>query len=296
MAKFQRVMSHRHFTYVFKINETAYSLQNVVFLVKDIHTSSLQYTQFFKPDHRPIKAYLHGYDVTRFLTHKSNLTNYSYYFLNYAYTIGFNIKDVRDFFRCATKLSSVKPDLAKISKKGLTKPFQPAQTTPQETPFLTPDNPGLRIYEKQKDQPIQPIKFSPKDLSAFDDTRVFQSALRLAASRIVQFKINETELELKHRLMKQAKLKSNGLLLFREYLLRNDESALSPPNLLRLIDQLSAVFGWYPSGSKKHGDSDLLEYSFTLGHLRRLGITVNQLADRMFVEDWNVVPDRVNTL
>lgn len=74
-------------------------MHRCLFLVKDTHTSSTFWTQGFHPNVRPIKIFSHHLDVTKFLTFKNYLTNYSYMILSECDFSGMSVSDYRQFFK-----------------------------------------------------------------------------------------------------------------------------------------------------------------------------------------------------
>lgn len=288
-------MSHRHFSSVIKLSDHLVSLQNVVFLIKDKITDTLRYTQFYLPHCRPIKVFLHGFDITRFLVHRSNLTNYSYYFINYAYSIGFTIKDVRAYFNGFQRVTSKQPDVKLLMERGVRQAYQrtPVATNAMNSqqmaeqsrvPFDS-QSPGVKLYAKEASKNSSAINFTRKQTAVFKDERVFRAALRLACNRVTRFKILETDLELKHSLL-NAGLDKTGLLAFKSYLVELDPSFVTPDGLLQVLNQFAATNGWFVTGSKQLGE-DSLRQSITLIDLKRMSVTLDMLPQVMFPSDWD---------
>lgn len=288
-------MSHRHFSSLIKLSDHLVSLQNIVFLIKDKITDTFRYTQFYLPHARPVKVFLHGFDITRFLVHRSNLTNYSYYFLNYAFSIGFTIKDVRAYFHGFQAVTSRQPDIKRLMERGVKKAYQ---RTPQSTsamnsaqlaeqsrvPFDS-TSPGVKLYAKEAEKNSSAINFTRKQTAPFKDERVFRAALRLSCNRVTRFKVLETDLELKHTLLNHD-LGTNGLLAFRSYLMELDPEFVSPNGLLRMLNEFAATNGWFKTGAKQFGEDQICQ-SLTIGDLRKMSLTTEMLPAVMFPADWN---------
>lgn len=106
------------------------SIHRLVFLVKRVGPDGpLYFTQFVQPDVVPKKVYFCGYDVTKFLTFKNTLTNFSYIFLcNIAFDHSFSVKEVRAFFRInnSAKMRRVR----KLAKNTITVSSVPVDSTP----------------------------------------------------------------------------------------------------------------------------------------------------------------------
>lgn len=301
MASFHHVMSHRHFTSLFKKSEHITSLQNIVFLIKDKINDTFRYTQSYLPHCRPIKAFLHGYDITSFLVHRNNLTNYSYFFINYAYSLDFTILDVRSYFKGFQAVTSKQPDQKRLLTKGIRGPYKRTERSTQQMnsqqmaeqsriPFDA-TSPGVKLYGKMLEKTPVEINFTRTQTNVFKDSRIFRAALRLACSRVTRFKMPETSLELK-QILSEAGLKINALQVFYHYLFDLDPSLVTIAGLQKTLDELSATCGWFPSGSKRFGE-DSLRQSLVLNDYKVLGITPNQLVEVMFPTDWNTSVTRV---
>lgn len=76
------------------------SIRRLVFLVKSIQSGTEFFTQYVKADVIPKKVFFCGHDVTKFLTFKSTLSQFSYVFLcNLAFEHVMTVREVRTFFR-----------------------------------------------------------------------------------------------------------------------------------------------------------------------------------------------------
>lgn len=94
-----------------------FSIRKCLFLVKDIANGSVFFTQYHKPEVRPLKIFYNGFDVTQLLTTSTHLSNYSYFFLaNPAQRFGFTVQEVKTFFKIQRKSHKL------LVSKGLTKP------------------------------------------------------------------------------------------------------------------------------------------------------------------------------
>lgn len=295
-------MSSRHFKSVIKRSEHLVSLQNLVFLIKDKITDTFRHTQFYIPHSRPIKAYLHGFDITRFLVHKTNLTNYSYYFLNYAATLKFSISDIRAYFKGFQAVTSRQPDVKRLMERGVKKPYQrtaqstaamsSAQMAEQSRQPFDDNTPGVKMYNKMLACPKAEINFTRKQTNAFKDTRVFRAAWKLACSRVTRFKTPETTMELKCFLTEQG-LKQDALLCFKAYLLDVLPTSVTFEGLCNSLAEHASAMGWFPGGRKAMGETPLRQ-DFTQGDLRvclqypaHKDIRTADLAEIMFPNDWN---------
>lgn len=302
MSRYSRIMSERHFTYLMRKSDHMISLQSLVFYVKDKITDTFRFTQYYYPHCRPIKAYLHGYDITRFLVHRSNLTNYSYYFINYAYAIGFTIRDIRAYFKGFQRVTSSTPDHRLLMERGVRAPYRrtpmvekmvtSAQAAEASSVPFDASSPGVRIYQKIEKNPVV-VDFKHLESSAFKDPKVFRAALRLACCRVTRFKILETTLELKQVLI-EANLTSDCLHRFWRYLSKLSNEYVTPTGLLNLLREFAATFGWYQHGTKRFGE-DNLNQSITWGDLASMGIEPSGLGPRMFPVDWSIPIPEVET-
>lgn len=88
-----------------------FAIDKLIFLVKPIGSVSKTcfFTQFVLPDVRPLKVYFKSRDVTRLLTFKNNLTQFSYEFLcGIAYEESFRFGEIRSFFHVNNKSTTIK--------------------------------------------------------------------------------------------------------------------------------------------------------------------------------------------
>lgn len=282
-------MSFRHLAYLSKSKFV--NLRDIVFLVKDPSTG-LHFTQFHKTTSKPIKAYYHGLDITTFLTHRPNLTAYSYYFINYAYAIGFNILDVRAYFNGFSRVTKLEPDVRKLQSRGCTgykrrvtaqaqcsQSLADASASPLEI-----STPGYSILQKMRDNRIPPPLLAKKvDTSYFNDSRIFRTAWRLCCSNIATFKFAETRFEL-YQTLRQAGLKDDMFVVFKQYLteLLGD---ITTKKLMSMCHDMAKQFGWFAPGSHS---LEKMETVFTYSSLAMLGIQEKDLLTKAFPECFHV--------
>lgn len=275
--KYSRILSYRHFAYLTK--RSFVDLKDIVFLVKDLVTQNSYFTQYHIPSAKPIKAYYHGFDITSFLTHRSHLTAYSYYFINYAYAIGFTILDVRAYFNGFVRASKLEPAIAKLKQRGLTgyKPrvthekAESSQSLADSTaqPMDT-STPGFAILQKMRDNRIPNSPLEKRlDVTAFKDSRIFSAAWKLSCCLALPFKFAETRLELAQRL-KEAGLGDTALLAFKEYLFTLIPN-LDEIRLIAMLNDTAKQFGWFRSNIIT-SDALNTSYSFTTNDCSTRGL------------------------
>lgn len=88
-----------------------FAVNKIIFLVKPIGTISKStfFTQYILPDVRPLKAYFRSCDVTKLLTSKNQLTQFTYEFLcGIACEEGFTFGEIRSFFYITYKSKTSK--------------------------------------------------------------------------------------------------------------------------------------------------------------------------------------------
>lgn len=273
--KFSRILSSRHFSWLIKSKDHFTSLRNLIFLVKDVKTKTFSWTQYYNPSLKPISVYLHGFDITRFLTHRSTLTNYSYYFINYVYSIGFTIHDVRSYFNGFTRVTSAQPDIKKLTSRGVKRPYQrtPIATKAMDSataaresdkPFDS-DSVGFRMYQKYIDNPGSTTIKKPVD-DKFSDSRLFTAAWKLACLHLLPFKFADTKVELYLRL-KAAGFTSSVLTELRYYI----TETLGNVDFVTLVNDTARQFGFSRSGARSN--VELISNEFSLRTLDAYGST-----------------------
>lgn len=283
-----RILSERHFKSLLKYSTHLTSLQHCVFLIHDTTLNTTYFTQFYKPGMRPKKVYFHGFDITRFLTHRSNLTNYSYFFLNYVYSIGFTLLDVRNYFKGFSKVTNYQPDSKKLLERGL----RPLKDKPTFTKVLSSNdyaadesipmqvNPVIRtMFDKMAAAPVT----SPLDglqMRKFDEASVFNTALKLSVCSIASFRFAESRVQLFMNLKRKG-FNEDVLLLFRQYLESEIPRLVSNDGLFSLLSDLAMQYGWYPRGTKSTGE-DALQYSILRGDLVKIHGRDFDLVEIMF--------------
>lgn len=285
--KLSRVLSEKHFTWLFKAKSHVLSLRHIIYLVKDVTTQTYSWSQYYNPSLKPIAAYLHGHDITRFLTHKNQLTRYSYYFLNYVYSVGFTIKDVRSYFNGFWRISNREPDTKLLAERGVRRPYkrsaisQQAVTSAQAADVtgipMDTSSPGFKIYQNLVDTPRSTTVKAKVD-DRFDDARLFTTALRLASLHIKPFKYNETKLECYARL-KAAGFGTDVLKKFRAYL--TDRFGVLDP--VRLLNELARTFGY--NKNIQYGGPDTLIYTFGQHNLAEMRLSEQQLVTKLFPDE-----------
>lgn len=271
-----RVLSNRHFSWIFKKSDHAYSLNHLVYFVKDFISNTTRLTWNYQTHCRPLKAILHGFDITSFLTGKPNLTNYSFFFLSNAQSFGFTLKDVRDYFRLRSK---AKPVDNKLNGKDVRK-----QSTPVSSDEIHISSPAISLFEKMKaSQPVA-IAFPQKKIVAYEDTRVLRAGIRLACLKVLKFKFPESVPELRQTLL-SAGLRKNALLDLR-YHLEQTGFQCTPSNLLELLGSMASAVGWHSSSGGRAYGEDVPNFGVNKSHLKKLNFEVSDLPQIMFPSEW----------
>lgn len=210
------------------------NLLRCVFLVKD---STVFFTQHHKLNVRPIKVYYQGHDVTRFLTSRTNLTNYTYQFIaTTAVELRFSIKEVRSYLSTFKRAHIALPRKTAVDKAvgtELTKTLDPKCNT-----FSQRDHAKLTRMMGKANKPIREYTHSK-----FNDPIVFDAALKLAARNILPFRFNETRFSLFMKL-NRAGFSTTVLHEFRAYLESEYPSLLSDMSVRNLITDLSSQYGY----------------------------------------------------
>lgn len=290
--KFSRILSSRHFSWLIKSKEHFTSLRNLIFLVKDVKTKTFSWTQYYNPSLKPVSVYLHGFDVTRFLTHRCTLTNYSYYFINYVYSIGFTIHDVRSYFNGFVRVTSSQPDQKKLTSRGVNRPYKrtPVATKAMDSataaressqPFDS-DSVGFRLYQKYVDNPGSTTIKKPVN-SKFEDSRLFTAAWKLACSHVLPFKFADTRIELYLRLMAQG-FTSSVLTELRYYI----TETLGNVDFVSLVNDTARQFGYSRSDTRSNvelvrNEFSLRDLTITRGVVTKT-FTYEEFLDRLFPE------------
>lgn len=294
-------MSSRHLASLLKTRANFITLRDIVFLVKTTESTTgipnLFYTQHFLPDAKPLKAFIHGHDVTRFLVHRSNLTRYSYSFIAYAYSIDFSVLEVRQFFNGLNKVSNKRPDAAKLAERGIriadtrrklirgsvedsTSTAQTAQQLAAITQIpLDTTSPGWDLLKKMEAKPAYKPP-SSYEHSKFKDPLIFATALKLLCSRAANFRFAFSKLELYIRLQ-NAGFDSSVLLDLKGYLNSVAPGFVTESGLRSFLNDMALQYGWIPTVSKSTRETTLNQ-SFTLGDQRVLGIS--NLEEHLFKE------------
>lgn len=85
-----------------------FAIRKCVFLVKSVQNGSVYFTQYHRPEVRPLKIFYQGLDVTQHLTFSTTLTNYSYFFLSHvSQRFGFTTDDIRAYFKINKKAKNL---------------------------------------------------------------------------------------------------------------------------------------------------------------------------------------------
>lgn len=131
------------------------SLRKIFFLVRDPLSRSTYWTQFFKPDVKPLKVYYQDKDVTSFLTGCTHLTNFTYLLLaENAAHLGLNSVDVRNYIRVTLRIGRNK----KVEESHKNK-LLPSQSTLSQTLKVTSNNlRKRRLAGTVPSQDTQPVK------------------------------------------------------------------------------------------------------------------------------------------
>jgi hypothetical protein len=222
------------------------SIRSLIFLVKDVsksHFKSEYFTQYVKPDVRPIKVYFKGHDVTRFLTCKSHLTQFSYVFLaNIAYQEGFKMSEVRTFFKLNNNTAAVKSRTVIKQKKGVIA-FKAGHTSPVEAENIdngsSPEPPAkkARVEKSYVAVPPPPEYHANRQMAVFSKYQCFDSALKLVLSNICSpIRFPQSKVEMYHNL-RQADLGQDCLSVFKKYLQANFPTLTSPSGLLKVLNE-----------------------------------------------------------
>lgn len=289
MKNFPKVLSLRHFQWLARHNSHFLSLKNVVFLVKDVTTQVFSWTQYYNPSVKPIAAYLHGFDVTKFLTYRPTLTAYSYYFINYVYAIGFSARDVRSYFNGFTRVSSREPDTKLLQERGVRKRYlrsavaesakTSAQLADESNISLDTTSPGYLIFNKKVKNPgSTTIQKNIVD-KRFEDSRIFTCAWKLACSNLLPFKFADSRLELYARL-KVEKFGADVLKRFYEYL----KFTFGNIDLVPMINDMARQFGY--SSSLTRSNVELVRNSFCLLDMTERGLDRESLSKILFPDEF----------
>lgn len=158
-------------------------LNRLLFLVKDKaqdRFSSTYWTQYFRADVRPLKVYYQGHDVTKLLTFKSNLTNYSYLFLaESCLHFGLTANEVRQYFRIFQKIgkskSARKKELSIDTSTSVSKAAESGSLpTPKKNITFVKSNTTLdvrrstRLKEKERGKLLPSLCGSSTSLAEID--------------------------------------------------------------------------------------------------------------------------------
>lgn len=288
MKKFS-VLSARHFSWLFKANDSFISLKNLIFLVKDPVTKVFTWTQFYSTSHKPIKAYLHGFDITSYLTHRSQLTRYSYYFLNYVYSIGFTVRDVRSYFNAFKRISSAEPDTKLLAERGVRSPYKKSQVAVRAcTSAEAARNSGVpmditsvgyKLYKKFEDNPGSTTIQRSVVCKKFEDDRLFSTAWKLACANLLPFKFADSKLELCMRL-KNAGLGPNVLSQLRDFI----EDRFPNVDYIALVNDMARQFGF--SISAAYAGAERIQNHFTLYDVHERGMTAESLPSILFPDHY----------
>lgn len=170
-----------------------FSMRKCLYLVKDVQTKVLFFTQYFKPEVRPIKVFNKGLDVTHYLTHRANLTNHSYFFLaTTSQTFGFTVDELRAFFKIEKRTKHLIQQDAQRKSKSKYPGFgfsialsdvieQPAVPPPARAPIVgdAPPSPTQALLNSQSvDTQAKKRKYSEDEepsaeLSQFGERLLF---------------------------------------------------------------------------------------------------------------------------
>lgn len=270
--KSSRILSSRHFSWLIKAKSHFTNLNNLIFLVKDVTTKTFHWTQHFSPSVKPIAAYLHGFDITRFLTHRNQLTAYSYYFINYVYSLGFTIHDVRSYFHGFVRVTSKQPDQKRLTERGVNRPYKRRPVTEaavssevaakqlDATIPLDHNSVGYKLYQSFVNEPRSTTIVRTVN-KKFEDSRVFSTAWKLACSQLLPFKFSDTKVELIARLTASGFSKS-VLIEFKTYL---DCILGTDVDYVSLVNDTARQFGY--SRSKTKSNVEMIENTFSLTSL-----------------------------
>lgn len=221
------------------------NLYKLLFFVKD---TSCYFTQYYKANVRPIKVYFLGHDVTRFLTSRSNLTNYTYKFLaDIALSLRFSVKEVRSYLCTFRKTKAVTPKVKTISQAVQTQLSDNTDPTVCAT-FSKRDAEKLSRMMRCKTPVIREYTHSK-----FHDPVVFDAALKLSVRNILPIRFNETRLSLFMKL-RRAGFGSNALQEFRAFLQAEFPDLCTVNSINNLIVDYVLQYGYV------HGNA--LSYSF----------------------------------
>lgn len=160
------------------------SLRRLAFLVRDTLSRSTYWTQFFKPDVKPLKVYYQDKDVTSFLTGCSHLTNFTYLLLaENAAHLGLNSVDVRNYIRTTLRIGRNK----KIQESHKNK-LLPTQTTLSKTLKVTQSNQLKRRLTGPPPSEDAPVKRTNLDADhQLHDVQLTNKSSSPSERRTIQF-------------------------------------------------------------------------------------------------------------
>lgn len=258
---YPRVMSKRHLTTIFKKQPWKLTLNDCIYYVKD-QNKQYHFTQYHLTNVRPIKVYILGYDVTRFLTHRSNLTDYSYFFINFVCST-FTLLEVRAYFN---GFSKVKRLLPKTNKSAAIPPPSHQQ---EDVPATDGTSKAWNMLKTMAQGTPSFFKLDLGKYKKFEDRFLLNAALRLSAMNICSIKLPDSRLEL------YARLRKAGFGKTFHYDLRHFLEATFPSHNLETIvfnylQDLVLQFGWCRRGTKDMLDGDV-SFSLTNKDLVLLG-------------------------
>lgn len=227
-----------------------YLIGKCIYLVRD--KISTYFTQYHKTEVKPLKVLTeHGYDITRFLTGRSNLTKFSYLFLTSFCEYGFSFIEARRFLLTVRKLDSVKSQGTKIVLKkdaGIQVNACPPPPEPMEV-VSDKSQDYVAKMSAPNSHPAYSLDYRSTRMAAlFSDQRIFSMALKLAATSIRNFRFQETRLQL-FMALKAEGFGVDVLQHFRAYLEQTVPEVVTPKGLGIVVSDLARQYGWLPPGT-----------------------------------------------